>query len=89
MSEYECTICKICTKQKANYLRHLNTNKHKQMMETTKIQMPRENEFSCEYCDQKFSFKQSMYRHIKYRCMKNKDEDLKELVRLMNLQIKN
>ncbi len=84
---YECTICKICTKQKANYLRHLNTNKHKQMMETTKIRIPRENEFICEYCDQKFSFKQSMYRHIKYRCTKNKDEDLKELVRLMNLQL--
>jgi len=28
-----------------------------------------------------------MYRHIKYRCTKNKDEDLKELVRLMNIQI--
>jgi len=28
-----------------------------------------------------------MYRHIKYTCTKNKDEDLKELVRLMNIQI--
>jgi hypothetical protein len=28
-----------------------------------------------------------MYRHIKYSCTKNKDEDLKELVRLMNLKI--
>ena len=44
-------------------------------------------EFKCKYCDQKFKFKQSMYRHIKYTCTKNKDEDLKELVRLMNIQI--
>jgi hypothetical protein len=28
-----------------------------------------------------------MYRHIKYTCTQNKDEDLKELVRLMNIQI--
>jgi hypothetical protein len=43
--------------------------------------------FTCKYCEQKFKFKQSMYRHIKYTCTKNKDEDLKELVRLMNIQI--
>ena len=28
-----------------------------------------------------------MYRHIKYTCKKNKDEDLKELVKLMNIQL--
>ena len=44
-------------------------------------------EFTCKYCDQQFSFRQSMNRHIKYSCKKNKDEDLKELVRLMNIQM--
>jgi hypothetical protein len=34
-------------------------------------------EFTCKYCEQMFRFKQSMYRHIKYTCTKNKDEDLK------------
>ena len=34
-----------------------------------------------------FSFRQSMNRHIKYSCTQNKDEDLKELVRLMNAQL--
>jgi hypothetical protein len=89
MPLYECDICKIRTKQKANYLRHLLTQKHKQLEESTKSQPKeqKENDFICEYCEQKFSFKQSMYRHIKYRCTKNKDEDLKELVRLMNLQL--
>ena len=43
--------------------------------------------YSCKYCEQGFKFKQSMYRHIKYSCTKSKDEDLKELVRLMNLQL--
>lgn len=28
-----------------------------------------------------------MYKHIKYTCTKSKDEDIKELVRLMNLQL--
>jgi hypothetical protein len=28
-----------------------------------------------------------MYKHIKYTCTKNKDEDVRELVRLMNLQL--
>lgn len=48
------------------------------------------NPYSCKYCEQAFKFKQSMYRHIKYRCTKNKDnkdEDLKELVRIMKLQL--
>jgi uncharacterized Zn-finger protein len=44
-------------------------------------------EFTCKYCDQQFRFRQSMNRHIKYTCTKNKDEDLKELVRLMNIQM--
>jgi hypothetical protein len=45
------------------------------------------NLFECKYCEQKFKFKQSMYRHIKYTCTKNKTEDLTELVRLLNLQL--
>ena len=45
--------------------------------------------YFCKYCDQSFKFKQSMYRHIKYSCTKNQDEDLKELVRLMNLKLEN
>jgi len=44
--------------------------------------------YLCKYCDKPFKHVQSMYRHIKYRCEYNKDEDLKELVRLLNAQIK-
>ena len=40
--------------------------------------------FSCKYCNQNFKYKQGMYRHIKYTCKKNKDEDFKELARLLN-----
>jgi hypothetical protein len=41
----------------------------------------------CKYCEQQFKHSSSMARHIKYSCTKNKDEDLVELVRLMNLKI--
>jgi hypothetical protein len=46
-----------------------------------------QNKYVCKYCDTLFSCKQSMYRHIKYTCHKNKDEDLKELVRLLNIKL--
>jgi hypothetical protein len=55
--------------------------------ESPKTNEKTSRDFTCKYCEQKFKFKQSMYRHIKYTCTKNKDEDLKELVRLMNIQI--
>jgi hypothetical protein len=56
--------------------------------ETTPVTEENPDIFSCKYCDQKFVFKQSMYRHIKYSCKKNTDEDMKELARLFNLQMK-
>jgi hypothetical protein len=43
--------------------------------------------FSCKYCGQKYKHKQSVTKHIKYSCNKNKTEDLTELVRLLNLQL--
>ena len=46
------------------------------------------SDFVCKYCHKTFKFKQGMYRHIKMYCKKSEDEDLKELVRLMNEQLK-
>lgn len=43
--------------------------------------------FPCEYCGKNFTFRQAMYKHIKYVCKKNKDEDFKELARLMNARM--
>ena len=64
-----------------------NKNEHVDNITTTKDAEKEEPEFACKYCDKRFTFRQSMNRHIKYTCTKNKDEDLKELVRLMNIQI--
>lgn len=45
-------------------------------------------EFVCKFCDKQFAFKQTMYRHMKNSCVK-KEDDYKELVRLLNAQIEN
>ena len=73
--EYVCKCCEYKTTNISNYKKHLETKKHKDL-----IKEP----FFCKYCDKGFKFRQSMYRHIKYTCKKNNDEDLKELVRLLN-----
>ena len=73
--EYVCEGCDYTTTNVANYKKHLETKKHKALVDTPYV---------CKYCEKVFKFRQSMYRHIKYTCKKNNDEDLKELVRLLN-----
>jgi len=73
--EYVCKGCDYTTTYPANYKKHLETKKHKALVDEPHV---------CKYCEKEFKFRQSMYRHIKYTCKKNKDEDLKELVRLLN-----
>jgi hypothetical protein len=59
---------------------------HPKVTPKSPLSFDQENDtgFRCKYCDQKFKFKQGMYRHIKYTCKKNKDEDFQELARLLN-----
>jgi len=42
---------------------------------------------TCKYCNKIFKHQSSLPKHIKYTCKQSKDEDLKELVRLLNLQL--
>lgn len=45
--------------------------------------------YQCKYCEKEYNHKSSLSKHIKYSCPNNNDEDLKELVRLMNLKLEN
>lgn len=57
----------------------------------TDFQNPLKNNpkiFQCKYCDKNFKHHSSLSKHVKYTCKKNKDEDLKELARLLNETIK-
>ena len=94
MVNYYCDCCKFYTNHKANYDRHLQTKKHTNNHELlgtvgTKLAKisPKRNNYLCTYCGNEYKHRSSLSKHIKYNCEKNKDEDLKELVRLMNLQI--
>ena len=124
-----CDVCVYMTDIKANYDKHLLTQKHKLKMENLRATSddtksisgaleskskvspgkskvspgkskvsPFENSviqkmdvivnpFECKYCGQQYKHKQSVTKHIKYSCTKNKTEDLAELVRLLNLQL--
>ncbi len=99
MKKYNCESCDFHTNHKPNFERHLKTKKHiespqshhlvttKSPFSHHKVTIFNDSEstpFECHYCFKQFKFKQGMYRHIKYYCKKNKDEDLKELARLLN-----
>ena len=99
MNNYFCKLCEYNTNLVSHYNRHLQTDKHQKRVknstqiqqlfsiDSTQIQQKLNLNFVCKYCNKTFKHMQSMYRHIKYSCKKNKDEDLNELVRLMNLQL--
>ena len=99
MSKYYCVSCDYDAKVKSSFDKHLKTKKHMNASKSQHLvnqkstfSQPKVNilpgqvvtPFQCHYCFKFFKFKQSMYKHIKYSCKKNKDEDLKELARLLN-----
>ena len=96
MPEYSCEECNFFTKLKGDYNRHLLTKKHINVTQKTpkntinvtqKTPLFSEKNiagYKCQYCDKVYKFRQGLNRHIKYTCTKNKDEDLKELARLLN-----
>ena len=86
---YECKLCLFHTDIKQHYERHLLTNKHlineklaKVSRNNEKVSQKLDSQFTCKYCEQGYKHNSSLSKHIKYSCTKNKDEDLKELVRL-------
>jgi hypothetical protein len=94
--EYSCECCKYTTDKKYNYEKHIIGDKHRRLknenhtpQKLAKISLPlaEVSLFKCKYCEQSYRHKSSLSKHIKYSCTKNKDEDLKELVRLMNIQM--
>ena len=99
MPKYKCECCNYETIILTHYNKHLKTNKHKKNIKShpkvtkkspllyPKVTISEDCDTShlkCKYCNKQFKYKQGMYRHIKYSCKKNKDEDMKELARLMN-----
>ena len=97
---FVCECCEYTTNLRANLSKHLLSNKHKKLVkvstelvkvrsELVKVtpEIVKAKKIMCKYCEKEYKHKSSLSNHIKYRCTKNKDEDLKELVRLLNLQL--
>jgi len=99
MNKYYCKCCDYNAKVKSSYDKHLKTKKHIESSKSHHLVTPKSpfshpkvtilqdtttTPFQCHYCNKQFKYKQGMYRHIKYTCKKNKDEDFKELARLLN-----
>ena len=91
MPIYDCRCCNYSTHIKTHYHKHLLTKKHKRSLRSSHLNKivndvlePSGESHPCQYCSKSFTTKQAMYRHIKYTCKKNNDEDLKELARLLN-----
>jgi len=73
---------------KCGILKNNNVQKVSQKLAKVSIELAKVSQkHICKYCEKEYNHKSSLSKHIKYSCMKNKDEDLKELVRLMNLQL--
>ena len=100
MPTYSCDICNFSTTLKNNYVCHVASKKHirfTQIKPADNIKLPTDTkapievekvapEFTCKHCDKLFRFRQSMNRHIKYNCIKNKD-DSKEDVELLKKKL--
>jgi hypothetical protein len=98
MAEYYCECCGLITKDKTKFDRHLKTKKHEKLSQnypklsfllpeiTPNLLEKGDYQHTCKYCEKRFKFASGLSRHIKYTCKKNKDEDFKELARLMNEQ---
>lgn len=88
MTNYYCECCDYHAPQHSNYIRHLNTKKHKKSTQSQqKANIQSSKKVTCKYCDKSFTTKQAMYRHMKHSCKKNDDEDLRELVHLLSMQL--
>ena len=94
MPDYYCESCGYKTHIITHYKKHLGTKKHLKCIQNVSQMYPNVSKmypnvskiFQCKYCDKVFKYSQGLSKHIKYTCKKNKDEDIKELVRLLNEQ---
>jgi len=84
MENYSCDICDYSTIYKANYNKHCNTKKHFLIMNKNvkKCQKKTKHEAThiCEYCDNAYVYKTSLYKHKLHRCkIKMKQDELATL----------
>ena len=89
MKKYNCEICNYSTDHKASYTRHCGTKRHQQNIATIPknvATIPREEEFSCNFCNKIYKRKCHLNRHLK-KCDLNEIEKLKKINKEYKLSI--
>ena len=77
---YFCALCDYKTSRKANYQKHLNTQKHQKKCNKSvtfcnkKVAKVAKTEFSCKFCEKMFSNRMGLWRHNK-KCLGEKNND--------------
>jgi vacuolar-type H+-ATPase subunit I/STV1 len=86
MPVYHCKCCDYETHIKTHYTKHMKTKKHLNCIQNVSKNDngSKDKGYHCKYCNKSYKYSQGLSKHIKYTCKKNKDEDLKELARLLN-----
>ena len=62
--EYNCIYCNYHTNVKANYNKHLLTEKHIQVSQKIIVSQVIPS-FKCKYCDQTYKYRSSLSKHMK------------------------
>ena len=86
MPIYHCKCCNYETHIRTHYTKHMKTKKHLNCIQnvSNNKKSSKDKGYHCQYCNKSYKYSQGLSKHIKYTCKKNKDEDLKELARLLN-----
>lgn len=86
MDKYFCENCNYKTNKSTNYIRHCNTQKHKNVIEH-KIEYTENNKiYICNYCNKEYTKPNSIWYHVQkckiiYNQMKQKNmENIKNII---------
>ena len=77
---YFCELCDYKTSRKANYQKHLNTQKHRKKCNKSvtfcnkKVAKVAKKEYSCKFCGKSFSNRMGLWRHSKKCLGENLDD---------------
>ena len=63
--KYCCELCDFNTSKKIDYVRHTQTQKHKNNVLTTDDNAKNSNKYECECCEKKYNDRAGLWRHKK------------------------
>ena len=64
-NKYICEICDYNTSKKTDYIRHINTIKHKGNIVATEKTKKRDIKYICEYCEKLYNDRTGLWKHRK------------------------